>query len=34
MANSRTPAELKNCRVEDHSLLFGSLAQYLGSEWF
>jgi len=32
MANSRTPAELKNCKLENTSLLFGPLAQYLGSD--
>jgi len=32
MASSRTPAELKNCKLENLSLLFGPLAQYLGSE--
>src|SRR6218665_1584174 len=32
VANSRTPAELKNCRLENPSLLFGPLAQYLGSD--
>jgi len=31
MANSRTAAELKNCKLENPSLLFGPLAQYLGS---
>src|SRR6218665_2556044 len=32
MANSRTPAELKNCKVEKPSLLFRPLVQYLGSD--
>ena len=32
MANSQTPAELKNCKLENPSHLFGSLAQYLGSD--
>ena len=32
MANSRTPAELKNCKLENPSSLFRPLAQYLGSE--
>jgi len=30
--NSRTPAELRNCKLENTSLLFGPLAQYLGSD--
>jgi len=34
MANSRTPAELKNRKLENNSLLFGPLAQYLGSDGF
>jgi len=29
-----TPAELKNCKLENPSLLFGPLAQYLGSNGF
>jgi len=32
MANSWTPGELKNFKLEDPSLLFGHLAQYLGSD--
>src|SRR6218665_801167 len=32
MINSRTPAELKNCKLENPSLLFRPLAQYLGSD--
>jgi len=32
MANSRTPGELKNCKLENLSLLFGPLAQYIGSD--
>src|SRR6218665_2932609 len=32
MANSQTPGELKNCKLENPSLLFGSLAQYPGSD--
>jgi len=32
MANSQTPAELKNCTLENPSLLLGSLARYLGSD--
>jgi len=32
MANSLTPAELKNCKFENSSLLFGPLARYLGSD--
>jgi len=32
MANSRTPGEFKNCKLENPSLLFGPLAQYLGSD--
>ena len=32
MANSQTPAEFKNCNIENPSLLFGCLAQYLGSD--
>ena len=32
MANSRTPVELKNCKLENPSLLFGPLAQYLGRD--
>src|SRR6218665_3123942 len=32
MASLRTPAELKNCKLENPSLLFGLLAQYLGSD--
>src|SRR6218665_2163576 len=32
MANSRTPGELKNCKLENPSLLFWYLAQYLGSK--
>src|SRR6218665_3097906 len=31
-ANSRTPVELKNCKLENTSLLFGPLTQYLGSD--
>src|SRR6218665_1227910 len=31
MANSRTPGEFKNCKLENPSLLLGPLAQYLGS---
>ena len=30
MTNSQTPAELKNCKLENSSFLFGPLAQYLG----
>ena len=30
MANSWAPAELKNCKLENPSLLFGPLDQYLG----
>jgi len=32
MANSRKPAELKNCKLENPSPLFRPLAQYLGSD--
>src|SRR6218665_1610149 len=32
MANSQTPAELKNCKLENPSPLFRPLAQYLGSD--
>jgi len=32
MVNSRTPAELKNCKLEDPFALFRPLAQYLGSD--
>ena len=32
MANSRTPSNLKNCNLQNPSLLFGPLAQYLGSD--
>jgi len=32
MANSQTPGELKNCKLENTSLLFAPLAQYLGSD--
>src|SRR6218665_1379436 len=32
MTNLQIPAELKNCKLEYHSLLFGPLAQYLGSD--
>jgi len=32
MANSRTPAELKNCKLENLCPLFRPLAQYLGSD--
>jgi len=32
MANSQTLGELKNCKLENPSRLFGSLAQYLGSD--
>src|SRR6218665_3850552 len=32
MANSRTPAELKNCKLENPSPLFWPLAQYLGRD--
>jgi len=32
MANLRTPAEFKNCKLENPSLLFWLLAQYLGSD--
>jgi len=32
LPNSRTPAELKNCKLENTSVLFGPLAQYLGSD--
>jgi len=32
MANSRTLAELKNWELENPSLLFGPLAQYLESD--
>jgi len=32
VANSRTPAELKNCKLENPFLIFGPLAQYLGSD--
>src|SRR6218665_1930078 len=32
MANSRTHAELKNCKLESPSPLFRPLAQYLGSD--
>jgi len=32
MANSRTPDELKNYKLENASLLFRPLAQYLGSD--
>src|SRR6218665_1319125 len=31
MTSSRTPAEMKNCKLKT-PLLFGPLAQYLGSE--
>jgi len=34
MTNSQTPGELKNCKLENPSLLFGPLAQYLGSDRF
>ncbi len=30
--NLRTPSNLKNCKLENPSLLFGPLAQYLGSD--
>ena len=33
MANSRTPAEMKNCKLQNPSLLFGPLA-HLGSDGF
>ena len=29
---SRTPTEMKNCKLENPALLFGPLAQYLGSD--
>ena len=32
MANSRTPVELKNPKLENPSVLFGPLAQYQGSD--
>src|SRR6218665_3220962 len=32
MASSRIPTELKNCKLENPSLLFGHLAQYLKSD--
>jgi len=32
MANSRTPAELMNCKLDNPSLLFGPLAQYPKSD--
>jgi len=32
MANSRTPGELKNYKLENPSSLSGPLAQYLGSD--
>jgi len=32
IANSRTPVELKNCKLENPSPLFRPLAQYLGSD--
>jgi len=32
MANSQTPAELKNCKLENPFPLFRALAQYLGSD--
>ena len=32
MAHSQTPAELKNCKLENPSLLFGPVALYLGSD--
>jgi len=31
-ANSWTLAEFKNCKLENRSLLFGHLAQHLGSD--
>ena len=31
-ANSQTPAELKNCKLENHSPILSPLAQYLGSD--
>jgi len=32
LANLRTPAELKNWKLENPSLLLGPLAQYLGND--
>jgi len=32
MANSLALTELKNCKLKNPSLLFGPLAQYLGSD--
>src|SRR6218665_143624 len=32
MANSGTPAELKNCKLENPSAVFRPLSQYLGSD--
>jgi len=32
MANSRIPADLKNLKLENPSLLFGPPAQYLGGD--
>jgi len=34
MAISQTPDELKNCKLKIPSLLFGPVAQYLGSDGF
>ena len=33
MANSQTPAELKNCKLENPFLLFVPLAQYRSRKW-